>query len=125
MPSPLNQALATLRIFALGLPGAKEELPWGEPAAKVNKKGFVFFGRGPDEDHGLVFSVKLPESGRYALLQPYAEPTGYGLGKSGWVTVRYKLMQEPPVDLFMGWIEESYRAIAPKKLRAQLDHAHE
>ena len=31
-----------LRTFALGLPGAYEEFPWGESVVKVNKKMFVF-----------------------------------------------------------------------------------
>ena len=33
-----------VRAFALGLPGAVEEFPWGESVAKVNKKVFVFLG---------------------------------------------------------------------------------
>lgn len=120
MPSPLHQASATLRAFALGLPGAKEEHPWGETVAKVNKKIFVFFGSA--EDKGKVhFGVKLPESHRYALTLPYTKPAGYGLGKSGWVDVRYDLREAPPVELFLEWIEESYRTIATKKLVARLD----
>lgn len=121
MSHPLREAVDTLRAFAFKLPGAKEEHPWGESVAKVNKKVFVFFGRGAEAGECLGFSVKLPTSHRYALTQPYTEPTGYGLGKSGWVTVRYQLKAAPPLDLFADWIEESYRAVAPKKLIAKLD----
>jgi len=53
--------------------------------------------------------------------QPWAEPTGYGLGKSGWVSLSCKASQLPPLDLLRCWIEESYRAVAPKKLIAELD----
>lgn len=33
-----------MRAFALGLPGAVDEHPWGETVIKVNKKIFVFLG---------------------------------------------------------------------------------
>ena len=35
-----------VREFALGMPGAIEDFPWGESVAKVNKKVFVFLGDG-------------------------------------------------------------------------------
>jgi hypothetical protein len=54
-------------------------------------------------------------------MQPYAEPTGYGLGKSGWVTCRFATGDELPLDLLEEWVEESYRAVAPKKLVLQLN----
>ena len=47
---------------------------------------------------------------------PFAEPTGYGLGKSGWVTARFTKVSDVPMELLEKWIDESYRAIAPKKL---------
>ncbi|MDX6712450.1 MAG: hypothetical protein QOH96_3466 [Blastocatellia bacterium] len=50
----------------------------------------------------------------------YTEPAGYGLGKSGWVAVTVPPGVNPSVELFLGWIEESYRAIAPKKLVTQI-----
>ena len=112
-----------LRQFALGMPGAYEEFPWGERVAKVNKKVFVFLGKENDEATELCFSVKLPASGSEVLELPYAEPTGYGLGKSGWVTIRLTQKKRPPLELLMRWIEESYRAVAPKKLLAQLGNS--
>ena len=45
-------------------------------------------------------------------------PTGYGLGKSGWVSVQFAPREKPPMDLMRAWIDESYRAVAPKKLVA-------
>src|SRR6185436_9374507 len=104
------QTHAAITRFALGLPGAAEDFPWGERVAKVNKKVFVFLGREPG---GL--SVKLPDSGLEVLALPGAEPTGYGLGKSGWVSIDYE-RAGVPVDVLCGWIEESHRAVAPKKL---------
>jgi predicted DNA-binding protein (MmcQ/YjbR family) len=105
--------------FALGLPGAYEDHPWGESVAKVSKKVFVFLGL--DEDSSsLGMTVKLDESHGQALSAPGAAPSGYGLGRSGWVTVPFR-DSTPPVEVLMDWVEESYRRVAPKHLVAELD----
>ncbi|OIJ66372.1 MmcQ/YjbR family DNA-binding protein [Streptomyces mangrovisoli] len=111
-----------VRHFALGLPGAVEEFPWGETVAKVNKKVFAFLGT-PDGDHPLAITVKLTDEAvhAHALTAPGAEPAGYGLGKAGWVRVPLAEKGAPPADLLCDWVEESYRAIAPKRLTAELD----
>jgi predicted DNA-binding protein (MmcQ/YjbR family) len=121
---PLSSARAraateTLRAFGLGYPEAHEDHPWGEIALKVRGKVFVFLGG--NEDGGLGLSVKLPRSQTAALDQPWAQPTGYGLGKSGWVSARFAPDEAPPLELLREWIDESYRAVAPKKLVAALD----
>ena len=108
---------SALRSFALGFPETREDFPWGERVIKVGKKVFVFMGLG---DGGLSLSVKLPESHNVALMLPFAEPTGYGLGRSGWVTARFDSQERPPEDMLCEWVEESYRAVAPKKLVASL-----
>ena len=91
---------------------------------KVNKKVFVFMGKKDDFD-SLGLGVKLPNSSTEALKLSFTEPAGYGMGKYGWVSVKLLPGDELPVDLLLSWIEESYRAVAPKKLVAQLDHAKE
>jgi len=121
MASALRESAAELRRFALLLPGAYEEFPWGERVVKVNRKVFVFLGKDDDLDSSFGLSVKLPESGEGVLTLPFTEPTGYGLGRAGWVTARFGPDDDPPGDLLLDWIEESYRAIAPKRLVAQLD----
>jgi predicted DNA-binding protein (MmcQ/YjbR family) len=103
-----------LRTYALSLPGAVEEFPWGDRVVKVNKKIFVFLGRAEDGPFGM--SVKLPVSGEAALGLPYATPTAYGLGKAGWVSLRFSPGDRPDVAPLRRYIEESYRAVAPKKL---------
>jgi predicted DNA-binding protein (MmcQ/YjbR family) len=113
-----RKAEENLRQFALGYPEAVEEFPWGERAVKVRKKVFLFMTA---NDTGLHLSTKLPESAPFALSHPFASPTGYGLGKSGWVSARFEPTERPPVDLLCEWIDESYRAIAPKTLVKQLD----
>src|SRR5688572_33419421 len=76
-----------LRQRGLAFPGAHEDHPWGETVLKAKGKVFVFLGRADEE--ALRFSVKLPQSGARWLDQACAEPTGYGLGKSGWVTFSF------------------------------------
>lgn len=107
-----------VRAFTFGLPDAWEDHPWGDTVAKVGKKIFLFLGS-PAEDGTLRFSVKLPHSNDEALSLPFTVPTGYGLGRGNWVTVTAP--PDGPLDLFIAWIEESYRAVAPKTLVAKLD----
>ena len=102
--------------YALGLPEAYLDHPWGEDVAKVRKKVFAFFGIEGYADHGMT--VKLVESQSLALVQPGVSPSGYNLGKAGWVTVRFG--PELPFEVLREWIDESYRAVAPKKLVARL-----
>ncbi|WP_280864966.1 MmcQ/YjbR family DNA-binding protein [Streptomyces sp. SAI-127] len=111
-----------VREFALGLPGAAEEFPWGETVAKVNKKVFVFLGVS-DGSYPMGVTVKLKdaEAHAHALTSPGAEPAGYGLGKAGWVRVPLAEKGSPAADLLCDWVEESYRAIAPKRLTTELD----
>jgi predicted DNA-binding protein (MmcQ/YjbR family) len=119
--SKAKQVEKKLRDIALAYPGAREEFPWGERVVKVGKKVFVFMGM--PEGGGLGLSVKLPSSGTMALMFPFATPTGYGLGKSGWVSARFEAGEAPPVELLRAWIDESYRAVAPKTMVARLPAA--
>jgi predicted DNA-binding protein (MmcQ/YjbR family) len=106
-----------LSTFALSYPGTHEDFPWGERVVKVRKKVFVFLRATSRELH---MTVKLPSSGTLALSLPFAKPTGYGLGRSGWVTSTFGARNGPPPEVLMQWIDESYRAVAPKKLVAAL-----
>jgi hypothetical protein len=37
------------------------------------------------------------------------------------VTASFEAKDEPPLEILQGWILESYRAVAPKKLVAELE----
>ena len=116
MPKKTLESLELqLRDHAMTYPEATEDHPWGHRAIKVKGKSFVFLG-GDKNAKELSVSVKLPQSRDMAADLPFAEPTGYGLGKSGWVTARFDKVSEVPLELLRSWIDESYRAIAPKKL---------
>ena len=114
----VKKAAKTLLSAALGYPEAWEDHPWGETAIKVRKKVFLFLMANGE---GLSLSLKLSESAQEALLLPFTEPTGYGLGKSGWVSAKFDGKEAPPVSLILPWIDESYRAVAPKTLVRTLD----
>jgi predicted DNA-binding protein (MmcQ/YjbR family) len=103
------------------LPGAERvdiEAWDGEPTFRVNGKNFVFCS--PD---GSGISVKLPKEEAEAVVatDPAVTPTGYGLGRHGWVSVdlgrrpnaaRWREVEE--------WIRTSYTLVAPKKLARQV-----
>ena len=111
--SRIADRFETLRRHGLALPEAVEDFPWGHSALKVRGKTFVFLNQSEEE---LSLSVKLPASRDFALIFDWAEPTGYGLGRSGWVSARFGPDDEPDLELLERWIVESYKAIAPKKL---------
>jgi predicted DNA-binding protein (MmcQ/YjbR family) len=86
----------------------------GEPTFRVRGKNFIFTDQAAS---GL--SVKLPKEEAAAVVatDPGAEPTGYGLGRHGWVSVeigedadaaRWRQVEE--------WVRTSYTLVAPKKL---------
>jgi len=107
-----------LREFGLSYPGAHIKSPWpNHKDLAVNDKTFAYLSV-----HGMPFSIscKLEYSSAEALDLPFTTPTGYGLGKWGWVTAVIE-KGDIPVDLFKDWIDESYRAQAPKKLLRELD----
>jgi hypothetical protein len=117
---PTDALLKELRAYGLGLPGAHTKSPWpGHLDLAVNDKTFAYLSV---EGEPLSISCKLPRSGAVALMLPFAKPTPYGLGKSGWVSAQFPADQPPPpLDMLKAWIDESYRAQAPKKLIAVLD----
>jgi len=108
-------AEATLRAHAMAKPEATEHFPWGERAIKVKGKVFLFMYTDATK---LSLSTKLPASNGVALMLPFAKPTGYGLGKAGWVSASFDAGAQPPVDMLCDWIDESYQAVAPTKLAA-------
>lgn len=117
-PASFSRAELALRKYALSFPETHEDFPWGHRALKVRGKGFLFMG---GDEKVFSLSVKLPTSADGVLLLPFASPTGYGLGKSGWITARFTRKDKIPLDWIRSCIEESYRAVAPKRLTARLD----
>jgi predicted DNA-binding protein (MmcQ/YjbR family) len=88
---------------------------WGdEPTFRVNGKNFVFTD--PDANR---LTVKLPKEEAEAVVSTDADavPTGYGLGRHGWVTVT--VGRRPSKARWLEveeWVRTSYTLVAPKKL---------
>lgn len=114
-----DKVLQELRAFGLAYPGAHTKSPWpGHLDLAVNDKTFAYLSI---EGEPFGISCKLPSSAEVALLLPFCKPTAYGLGKSGWVSASFPERKTLPVEMLKEWIDESYRAQAPKKLLAQLE----
>jgi predicted DNA-binding protein (MmcQ/YjbR family) len=109
--------MARLEAIVARLPEAVrvDIAEWGgEPTFRVNGKNFVFSGH---EAEGI--SVKLPKEEAEVVVatDPACSPTGYGLGRHGWVSVtippdadeeRWRQIEE--------WVRTSYTLVAPKAL---------
>ena len=88
---------------------------WGdEPTFRVRGRNFVF-----TDQAATGVSVKLPKDEAEAVVatDAGARPTGYGLGRHGWVSVdigehaddsRWQQVEE--------WVRTSYTLVAPKSL---------
>jgi predicted DNA-binding protein (MmcQ/YjbR family) len=105
-----------LRAFGLTYPGVATKSPWpGHDDLAVKGKTFAYLSI---EGEPFSISLKLPYTGEEARKLRFATPTGYGLGKSGWVTFQPKPSEMPSMRQLKSWLDESYRAQAPKKLAA-------
>lgn len=114
-----NPVLATLEALALSFPETWVDTPWGDRVVKVRTKICLFSSASGSESP--VVTVKLPDSRDHALSLPGAKPTGYGLGKHGWVTIPLAGLSPEDTEVLLDFVEESYRAVAPKTLVKQLD----
>ena len=106
-----------LEAIALRLPEAARvdiEAWDGEPTFRVRGKNFIF-----TDPEATALSVKLPKDEAEAVVasDPLVDPTGYGLGRHGWVSVtvgedaddeRWEQLEE--------WVRTSYTLVAPKSL---------
>jgi len=114
-----DTTLDELEQFALALPEAWADTPWGDRVVKVAKKIFVFLSSEGSDRPALT--VKLRESHDHGLSFEGAVLPGYGLGKHGWVTIYVDGVPKQERDVLFDFVEESYRAVAPKTLVKRLD----
>jgi predicted DNA-binding protein (MmcQ/YjbR family) len=90
----------------------------GEPTFRVRDKNFVFAST-----DATRISLKLPKDEAAAVIatDPQAAPTGYGLGRHGWVSIT--LDRRPSTARWQEveeWIRTSYTLIAPRRLARQV-----
>jgi predicted DNA-binding protein (MmcQ/YjbR family) len=108
--------MARLEAIVAKLPEAERvdiEAWGGEPTFRVRGKNFVFAAH---DASGI--SVKLPKEEAAAVVatDPTAEPTGYGLGRHGWVSVTIGKANAARWQQVEEWVRTSYTMVAPKKL---------
>ena len=116
-----DDPLPRLRELCLALPEATERMSHGEPTWFVrDKKTFVTYADRHHDDR-LAFWCAAPDGAQRALVE--SDPERFFIppyvGHRGWLGVR--------LDVVVDWdeiaeiVEDAYRAIAPKKLVAELD----
>ena len=66
----------------------------GEPTFRVRGKNFVFTDR---EATGISVKLGKEEAAAVVATDDLAEPTGYGLGRHGWVSVRIGRAERGPL----------------------------
>lgn len=90
----------------------------GEPTFRVRGKNFVFTDR-----EATSVTVKLPKEEAAAVVatDPAAAPTGYGLGRHGWVSIAVGEDVDPERwEQVTEWVRTSYTLVAPKTLARQV-----
>ncbi len=107
--------------LALSLPEAQRvdiEAWGGEPTYRVRGKNFVF-----TDAAGRGVTVKLSKEEAEAVVATVedAHPTGYGLGRHGWVSVDLpKRLSAARWQEVEEWILTSYSLVAPKTLARRI-----
>lgn len=110
-----------VEAIALDLPEAIRhdiEAWGGEPTFRVRGKNFVF-----SSQDATYLSVKLPKEEAIAVVEsdPVVDPTGYGLGRHGWIS--FPLPEDASEERWeevIEWIETSYTLVAPKTLAREV-----
>jgi predicted DNA-binding protein (MmcQ/YjbR family) len=92
---------------------------WGDhPTFRVRGKSFVFCDA--DATH-LTVKLSKEEAAAVVATDPRAEPAGYGLGRSGWISATLGEDVAPDAwDEVEEWVRTSYTLVAPKSLARQV-----
>lgn len=94
-----------MRALCLALPEAREKITWETPTYRVREKMFALCGAGRGR---LALTVKAPPGAQEALVAYAPE--------------RYFV---PAYVGKAGWIGQSWRLVAPKRLAAKLPRAED
>jgi len=114
--SPLAQRL---QVVATGYPEVTESPSCVNRAFKARKKNFLFLGE--KDDGKLRLMVKLESSLPSAQALAKKQPERWSVGNTGWVTGQFTEETAPDETVLAGWIDESFRLLAPKTVVKQLD----
>lgn len=116
--------LAEVRTIALGYPEAHEKVSHGRPGFFVSKMFAMYGGStkrsGPMTSVPHCLLVKVDESDRAALQADDRFFVPAYLGPSGWLGLDFTAA-DVDWDEVRELVDASYRAVAPRRLVAQLD----
>lgn len=117
--TPQQKAEAALTRYALSLP--ETDLTVSPPPVRylrVAGRGFAVFGAAAEAADALTVVVKLPVSAGMVEGLPFVQPATGWRKKHDWVTARFTASDDILAELetLKGWILQSYRAMAPKRL---------
>lgn len=90
----------------------------GEPTFRVAGKNFIFAGA---DGRTITLKLTLDEAAAVVATDPEVVPAGYGLGRSGWVSIA--LTSRPSAARWREveeWIRTSYTLVAPTRLARQV-----
>lgn len=104
--------LERIRTLALSLPETDEACPFGDPWFRVRGKMFCCLA---EEDGLPVLVVKVGKENLALFLKDQRFFQAPYIGKHGWVCLR--LDSKAPWDEVEALIRDSYRMVAPKRLR--------
>jgi predicted DNA-binding protein (MmcQ/YjbR family) len=108
--------MAKLERIVARLPEAERvdiEAWGGEPTFRVRGKNFVFAAL---DASGISVKLSKEEAEAVVATDSLAEPTGYGLGRHGWVSVAIGKASADRWQQIEEWVRTSYTLVAPKRL---------
>jgi hypothetical protein len=121
-PRMAEDPLETLRRLCLALPETTERISHGEPTWFIRgKKSFVTYANHHHDDR-LAFWCAAPDGAQESLvaLDPERFFVPPYVGHRGWLGVRLDV-GEVDWEQIADIVADAYRAVAPKKLVAELD----
>ncbi|MHC4822505.1 MAG: MmcQ/YjbR family DNA-binding protein [Planctomycetota bacterium] len=114
MTIPDSASMSAMRACALALPHAEEGTSCVNVSFHAGGKNFLFLGKKAEH---FTLRLKLAESLAAAQKLTTEKPENYRAGNGGWTLVTFQHGARIPKRRLQGWIEESYRLIAPKRLQ--------
>jgi hypothetical protein len=117
--------LTRVRKLCLALPEAHEVEAWGEPTFRVKNKLFAMYASSNNHHGNGAAAIWLKASPGNQAVMVRADPERFFVppyvGPSGWVGVRLTgRIDWTELDML---IRDAYRAVAPKRLAAQVTDA--
>ena len=113
-----NSILKALQEHASAMPGVSEGASCVNRAFKAGKKNFLFLG---ETEKGCRIMLKLDASKTEAENLGRELGLDLGIGKTAWLTLRFDGELKVDLETLLGWVNESYRLFATKKLLGELD----